>query len=571
MEPGLATQFPIFKTYRAQGIDDPAAISRFDWLPTGFHAIVLAPSGTVLIDPYAEGNTVDYITYWKKDAANLAEPFKCEFSNGESPHSPSGVAPTVFNSFELRKYRIAIAATNEYAVAVGNNTIAGTLAAEVLVMNRVNAVYERDVAIHMDIIANNNLITYAGDNFRCGGSCNANNDPYTNNDNGAMVNQNQSNLDAVIGSSNYDLGQVFATAGGGGTAGLTCRAADKAKCATGLINPLGDPFAIDYVAHEIGHLFTASHTFNGEDGACSGNRVASSAYEPGSGITIEAYAGLCNSQTLAANSIDTFHVKSIEAITAYSKGGSTCAQVTVVPNSAPSVFGPGNFTIPKQTPFSLTATATDREGDAITYDWEEYDLGASAGSMVPNSDADGQARPIFRVYSPVVGGTRTVPSLQYILNNANVPPATTGSFLTGELLPAISRAMTFQVVARDNHAGGGGLRTATSVVTVDGTSGPFAVTAPNTAINLTGQTFYNVRWNVAGTDAPPVSAASVKISLSTDGGNTFPTVLASSTLNNGVKSVLIPNISTSTARIKVEAVGNIFFDVSNTNFTITPH
>lgn len=124
-----------------------------------------------------------------------------------------GAAPAVSIGGELRTYRLALAATNEYAVRVGNNTVAGTLAAEVLVINRVNAVYERDVATHLNIIANNNLITYAGDNLSCGGPCTANNDPYTNNDNGAMIGQNQSNLDAVIGSANYDLGQVFATAG----------------------------------------------------------------------------------------------------------------------------------------------------------------------------------------------------------------------------------------------------------------------------------------------------------------------------------------------------------------------
>jgi hypothetical protein len=165
MEPGLMAKFPTFKTYRAQGIDDPTATCRFDWLPTGFHAIILAPSGTVLIDPYAERNTTDYITYWKKDAANLAEAFECDFAELGLPHLPGGIAPAVSSGTDLRKYRLALAATNEYAVAVGNNTVAGTLAAEVLIINRVNAVYERDVAIHMNMIANNDRITYAGDNL----------------------------------------------------------------------------------------------------------------------------------------------------------------------------------------------------------------------------------------------------------------------------------------------------------------------------------------------------------------------------------------------------------------------
>jgi hypothetical protein len=572
VEPGLAAKFPGLKTYRAQGIDDPAATSRFDWLPTGFHAIILASSGTVLIDPHAEGNTRDYITYWKRDAANTTQGFKCDFVDPGLPSLPEGDvhAPAVTSGTTLRTYRLALAATNEYTVAVGNNTVAGALAAEVLIMNRVNGVYERDLAIHMNIVANNNLITYAGDNLSCGGPCTAANDPYTNNNGSTMLGQNQTNLNTVIGTANYDIGHVFST-GGGGVAGLgvSC-GSSKARGVTGLSNPVGDAFAIDYVAHEMGHQWGANHTFNGTVSNCGGgNRSNGSAYEPGSGITIMAYAGICGNQDMAAHSIDTFHVKSLEAIVAYSQtgNGNPCAIQTATGNTPPTVTGPGNFTIPKGTPFSLTASATDVDGDAITYDWEEYDLdaGAAGTTAVPNTDSDGTARPILRPYSPTVGGTRTFPSLQYILNNANVPPATTNGFLTGELLPAISRTMMFKVVARDNRANGGGINTATATtaVTIDGAATPFAVTAPNTGISIPALTNFNVTWNASG------NAANVKISLSTDGGNTFPTVLVASTPNDGTESILIPNMPTTTARIKVEAVGNIYFDISDTDFSIT--
>ena len=571
VEPGLAANFPgLDQTFSGQGIDDPTMTVRFDLLPSGFHAMVLSTGDTIFVDPYATGDMTNYISYYKKDVPRVGPAFKCDFINPEGDivvdTSKLQRVPTVANGSTLRTYRLALAATNEYAVAVGGNSVAGALAAQVLVMNRVNGVYERDVAIHMNIIANNNLIIYAGDNLSCGGACTAANDPYTNNNGTTMLGENQTNIDAVIGSANYDIGHVFSTGGGGiATLNSPCNAGTKARGVTGQGNPVGDPFAIDFVAHEMGHQFGGNHTFNGTTGSCNGNRTAGAALEPGSGVTIMAYAGICGAQDLAAHSIDTFSVKSLEEIVAFREGGGTCGPATATGNTPPSVTGPGNFNIPKSTPFSLTATGSDVNGDTLSFSWEEYDFG---GASPPDTDADGTARPILRPYLPTVGGTRTFPSLTYILNNANVPPTTTGGFLTGEILPSIARTMTFQVVARDNRANGGGINTATSTVTVDGASGPFNVTQPNTGIVWTTGSSQTVTWNVANTTAAPVSCANVRILLSTDGGNSFPTVLDASTANDGTDTITVPNLPSTTARVKVEAVGNIFFDISDTNFIV---
>ena len=573
MEAGLAAKFPEIKTYRGQGIDDPTATVRFDMMPSGFHAMVLSPHGTVYLDPYAKGDTRNYISYFKTDLSRDGRTWECLFTQPDEDaikENDSRPAETdVINGSTLRTYRLALAATNEYTVAVGGNTVAGALAAQVLVMNRVNGVYEKDLAIRMIIVANNNLIIYAGDNLSCGGSCNSGNDPYTNTSPSALLTQNQATCDAVIGTANYDIGHVFSTGGGGvATLNSPCNAATKARGETGLPSPVGDPFAIDFVAHEMGHQFGGLHTFNGSTGNCSGgNRSAGSAVEPGSGITIMAYAGICGAQDLAAHSIDTFSVKSLDEIVTFRQTLGVCGPATATGNTPPSPTGPGNFTIPKGTPFALTATATDVNGDSLTYSWEELDFGPASP---PDSDADGMERPIFRPYLPTVGGTRNFPSLTYILNNANVPPPTVGGFLTGEILPSISRDMAFLVTVRDNRANGGGINTAVSVVTINGASGPFAVTSPNTAVSYVGNSAQTVTWNVNGTSGAPVNAANVKISLSTDGGNTFPTTILASTPNDGTQSVTIPNLPTSMARIKVEAVGNIFFDVSDVNFTITP-
>jgi hypothetical protein len=592
VEAGLSAKYPeLGETYRGQGIDDPTATVRFDFLPSGFHSMILSPFGTVLVDPYfKKGDTENYISYLKKDAPRT-EKFVCDFretktldellsaDNLLSDKFLPDNSENVISGTTLRTYRLALAATNEYAVAVGSNTVAGTLAAQVLIMNRVNGVYERDLSIHMNIVANNNLIVYAGDNM-CGGvACTGANDPYANTDGGTMLGQNQTTLDSVIGTGNYDIGHVFST-GGGGVAflGVPC-GGSKAGGVTGLTNPIGDAFAIDYVAHEMGHQWGANHTFNGTASNCGGgNRSSGSAYETGSGITIMAYAGICTNQDLALHSIDTFHVKSLEAIVAYSQtgGGNSCAVPTATNNTPPSVSSVGgtSFNIPKQTPFTLTATGSDVNGDSLTYDWQEYDLGASAASTVPNTDATGGARPIFRPYQQTVDPSRTFPALQYILNNANVPPSTfncgrTAPCLTGELLPAISRTMNFQVIARDNHASGGGINTATTQVVVDGNSGPFAITSPNTNVTIPTGSTQTITWNVANTNAAPVNALTVRISLSTDGGNTFPFILRGGAPNDGSETVIIPTgLNTTTARIKIEAVGNIFFDISDVNFTI---
>jgi hypothetical protein len=577
VERGLLDKFPeLSRTYRGQGIDDPTATARFDFMPSGFHALILSSTGSVLINPYASGDTENAISYYKRDSSLSKQGFECKVGDGVLekalsmnkydaddfvPAAATTPAPEVTSGTNLRTYRLALAATREYTTAVGSGTVAGGLAAQVVVMNRVNGVYERDVAVHMNIVANNNLIVYTAEP-----------DPYTNNDPDALLDENQSNLDTVIGNANYDVGHVFST-GGGGVASLNgpCNAGNKARGETGLPTPLGDDFAIDFVAHEMGHQFGANHTFNSTQDNCGGgNRSSGSAYEPGSGITVMAYAGICGAQDLAAHSIDTFHVKSIEVIVNYTTtgAGNNCPVTTASGNTPPVVTGPGNFTIPKLTPFALTASATDANGDTLSYDWQEYDLGTSTNA-IPNSDGT-VARPIFRPYLPVAIGTRYFPSLPFILNNANVPPSTTGGFLTGELMPQIGgRIMNFQVVVRDNRANTGGVNTATSQLTVDATSGPFAVTSPNTNVTYAGNSAQTVTWNVNNTASLPVNAANVKISYSTDGGLTFPTVLLASTPNDGTQSVTIPNGNTTTARIKVEAVGNVFFDVSDVNFTVS--
>jgi hypothetical protein len=437
-------------------------------------------------------------------------------------------------------------------------------------VNRVSGVYETEISVRLTLVANNNLLIFLDPAT----------DPYTNNNGGAMLTQNINTCNSIIGSANYDIGHVFST-GGGGVAflGVVC-GANKAGGVTGLPNPVGDPFYIDYVAHEMGHQFAGNHTFNSVTGSCAGgNRNGSTAYEVGSGTSIQAYAGICGTDNIQPNSDPFFHTISFDEISNFlSASGGGCAQVTSNGNTLPVItaMNNNNANIPLNTPFTLTGAATDANGDPITYCWEEWDLGPGGAW---NSGATSTTAPLFKSRVPKTTGERTFPDIAVILAGYPANPAATMGGLKGETLPQVARSMKFRLTVRDNRAGGGGVVTGGDgcqsgftgiyqINTIAGT-GPFVVTSPNGGESYAAGSTQTITWNVAGTDAAPINTSMVKISLSTDGGLTYPTVVLASTANDGSESVVIPSTPTTTARIKVEAIGNVFFDISNANFTIT--
>ncbi len=570
MESGLAARHPELRTYVGQGIDDPTATMRLDLTPRGFHAQILSAKGDVYVDPYWTDSDASYVSYFKRDFAAADKPFTCLVGeNGaQIAAPPTRSALDRPTGATLRSYRLALACTGEYSAYVSQPNAANlgdTLAAIVTSINRCSGVYEREFAIRFLLVNDEEKIVFT----------NSATDPFTNSNSGLLLSQNQQTCDSIIGTANYDFGHVFSTAGGGLSAlGVICRAGQKAQSETGTSAPKGDPFDIDYVVHEMGHQFGANHPFNGTSGACAGgNRNASTAYEIGSGTTIMAYAGICSPQDLAPHSDDYFYTISYDEVDNYTGTGtgSTCPVSTATGNTPPTIAALTAHTIPSQTPFSLTASATDPDGDTLTYCWEEFDKGAAQDPT--KTPRDNGASPIFRSFPPTTNPTRLFPSLTYILNNANVPPATIGpDMISGEFLPTTDRTMTYRVTVRDNRVGGGGSNYGSTTVTSVSTAGPFAITAPNNAATIAAGSQQTVTWNVAGSNASPINCTNVKITLSTDGGQTFPIVLAESVPNSGTALVTIPNtgnVATSQGRIKIEAVGNIFFDISDANLTIT--
>ena len=981
MSPGLARLHPDIKTYSGRGITDPSATIHADLSPIGFHASVRSATGAWYIDPYYVCRTPSaYASYYGRDATKANRAFV------ERRPVPTKLLPVPSGPFstgeQLRTYRLALITDPGYATYHGGPP--NVTPAKVALMNRVDQVYEDDLTIRLQLVANNDLL-----NFNTWAQGSAPNGPC-----GAAACFTQSQLTGctsitraryvigqIIGASNYDIGHLGLGQPGGGVAGGGVGLSGKANGCTGVPTPIGDFFAIDYVAHEMGHQFTGSHTFNGNQLNCSGgNRSATNSVEPGSGQSIMAYAGICLTDDEQPHSDGYFSQRSQQQITAYvssnqlpinevqtvslrhfgggnetqvvtfgtgyaktasvtplnvtinappsatSRGGAEEVGTTVtiatgtphtlqvgetvtvagvgnpgyngtwtvtavpstrsfqyenpvsglpvsgsgtatpaipgasssgttatihtstphgravgdvvvvsgvangayngtftitavpttktfeytigaqqpnsgsgtatyyspfkvriggndsaliggtglpytdanltsainaipgfagtvtvtgasapgftvaysgasagtdVPNiqlvelncggcfssveetnhggtfdsfrlnydgalSAPIVNGtnystagittaltpilpagatvtvagfggltfnntgfqvtfggtlaltnvpvllgvqdftsgasgftgetdkggavdnqgtitatgnhppvltvPGPATIPLRTPFALTASATDEDGDTIYYSWEQNDSGGAAGtSLLNNTKTNGPLFAMFPLSAPVTeedtllynsphenhvttSPTRVFPDLDQVLannTNADTGACTAGPIAPpapiparecfGEFLPTSDytpTALHFRATARDLRAGGGGNTSGDVTLTLAANAGPFLVTSPNTQVTWPPGSQQNVTWDKANTDIPPTSTANVKISLSTDGGLTYPHVLAASTPNDGTEAVLVPNAPTTTARVKIEAVGNIFFDVSNVNFTI---
>ncbi|CAN5880718.1 zinc-dependent metalloprotease family protein [soil metagenome] len=576
-EPDLQAMFPEIRAFSGKGITDKYATLKLSISPQGIQTMVFrTDKENEFIEPYSQDHTVYAV--FKSHRTTGTSGWRC---TTQEQTLVSGLNAQIANAGntarsggDLKTMRLAQSVTAEYSNYFGATSAAQVslvLAGINATLTRCNGVYEKDLALHLNLVAaSTNVIYY-----------NASTDPYDAAATGAGGTWNaqlQSTLTSVIGEANYDIGHLFGASGGGGNAGCIGCVCTNGSKGSGFTSPAdgipqGDNFDIDYVVHEVGHQLGGNHTFSMTNEGSGVNK------EVGSGITIMGYAGI-TSQDVAAHSIDIYHEATIAQIQA-NLLTKTCPVTTSITanNVAPVVGTLTNYTIPKSTPFALTGSASDANGDALTYCWEQNDNASSsqtgASSVASATKASG---PNWVSFSPTASPTRIFPKLATILAGALISgPLTGGDAATNtEALSSVARTLNFRLTVRDNHVYSstapvsvGQTSFADMVVTVSAASGPFAVSVPNTAVSYAGGSTQTITWAVASTTAAPVSCANVKISLSTDGGQTFPTVLAASTPNDGTEALVIPNTPTTTARIKIEAVGNIFFDICNTNFTIT--
>ena len=573
-EPALAAKYPEIKSYAGENLDNTSKIY-FSISPLGLSTMELYNDRSVnIIEPYTKDLST-YVVYNRADKKEPLNKFECQVLDTAQKKLGNALSNKNADDNLLRTYRLALSCTGEYAQFFGG-TKALALAAMNNTVTRVNAVFETDFDVHMNIIAGDDAVIYT----------NASTDPYdtvtsASSPPSAWNLELQKTLSNVIGNANYDIGHMFGASGGGGNAGCigcVCTAPGSSSSlgkgagitspATGSVNasttnpPSGDGFDIDYVAHEMGHQFGANHTFtfSNESGSIA-------QMEPGSGSTIMGYAGITN-KDLQPHSDALFHAISIQQVTDYVKSQS-CSVNTSTGNSTPLTNAGADYTIPSSTPFMLTGTGSDANGDTITYIWEEID-NQNSSTAVPSATKTSGVD--FRSFTPSTSAVRYFPMMASILAGSiqtnSIATTNTPTPFPAEILPSVSRTLNFRLTVRDNKLNGGSNSSDDMKVTVSSAGGPFKVTSPNTAVSYAGGSSQIVTWNVASTISSPINTANVDILISTNGGSTWSTLLPA-TPNDGSQAVIMPNISSSNCRIMVKANGNIFFDVSDSNFMLT--
>lgn len=559
MAPSLADKYPDIRSFIGIDKGNPANSGRFDLSPDGFSGMFKYNGEWVILTFDKRSEQPQYISYFSKheiidaqartqnkpDYLSLADQFRQAdpaVYQAKTAARPNGDAVTT--------YRIAISAAAEYTSENGGE--ASALAEIVRLLNRINQVLLSDLAIQFELVANNDRLIFTD----------AETDPFIN-DASEDLDANQRTIDQLVGSSNYDIGHLLNTDPGGLAAiDSICNTRFKARGQSGSSRPFGEKFYIQLVIHELGHQLGANHTFNASNsGSCTDDQRSSvSAVEPGSGSTIMSYAGICAKQNLQDDADGYFHNFSIEEIRD-NLNRRNCGETTNQGNSIPNISTATiRHVIPANTPFMLTADATDTDNDPLTYTWDQINSGSDLGATESNVEMsmDNGANPLFRSYSPTDSATRYFPNLQDVLN---------GTLSFGEVYPTTKRQLNFELLVRD---GKGGVNTLQAFIDVEPSDDAFAFNTPQPKVRWKGGQLQSVSWNVAATDLAPINCSEVDILLDADGDSVFESTMLANTPNDGEQEVLVPSTNTSRARLKMQCSDNIFYAVNPGSFSILP-
>lgn len=586
-EPDLQAQFPEIRAYSGKGITDRYATLKLSISPQGIQTMVFrADKESEFIEAYSQDHTTYAVFKSQRQKGALA--WTCSTEDQKLIQDVSNRVATnttvLSSAGQLKTMRLAQSCNAEYSNYFGATSAAQVglvLAAFNATLTRCNGVYEKDLALHLNLVASTTNVIYYTPST----------DPYTTMGNWntqlqQALNTTLTGTGTTLAANNaaYDIGHMFGASGGGGNAGcIGCVCVNGVAAGTGGTKgrgitspadgiPQGDNFDIDYVVHEIGHQLGGNHTFSNSNEGAGVNK------EVGSGVTIMGYAGITG-QDVAPHSIDIYHETTIEQIQ-NNLANKTCPITTSLlgTNATPVVAPVANYIIPRSTPFVLTGSATDADvADALTYCWEQNDDGASSTGANSSASITKTIGPNFISWLPTASPSRYFPKLSSIIANSATTSQVGGDAgMLSEALSSVSRTLNFRLTVRDNSPYSstapikvGQTAYTDMVVTVNAAAGPFVVNTPNTAVSWIVGTNQTVLWNVAGTTGNGVNSPFVDVFLSTDGGLTYPIQLANKVPNNGSTVVTVPNNVGTNNRIMVKGNQHIFFDISNTNFTIT--
>lgn len=555
----LAAKYPHLMTYSGYQIDNPENYGRFSISPQGFFGFYRVNNQWMLLSPQLLSASTNYIAYRYSDALTIDE---SENSTQVGSDISLKASQDVISSLALkpaptgdqvRTYRIALSATGEYSQKQGG-TIADVIAENMILINRINQILLTDLAIQFELVDNESIIF-----------TDSSTDPFTNNDAASDIDSNQTTVDNLIGSANYDLAHLLSTNGGGlAGIGVVCSNSTKAWGTTGASSPKGERFYIDLVAHELGHQLGARHSFNAlNNSSCdSTQRNGTTAYEPGSGTTIMSYAGLCSGQNAQSNSSPYYHAGSIEEIRnrVTTGSGRTCGTLSSVDNTIPQIQLADNaYTIPANTPFVLDATASDADADPLVYSWEQINPGGSDGGTANGSEmrTDNGFNPLFRSFPATSSSKRYFPQLSDIVAQ---------QLTLGETYATTDRDLNIRLTVRDNN---GGVNSEDVSVSVVSQTEQFAFTSPDGSVSWAGGSEQTLNWQVANTDTAPINCSNVDIYYRSTDSEDFSEVLMSNVSNDGEQIIQVPNISSSSVRLMLKCSDNIFFALNNSDITLT--